>query len=79
MNEDHPWKTSPETAGVRDPRDWLTGDEPVTPRQRKALLRLGYRDEMPMTKREAGVILRRELHTLGGRRPAPTRFREDAR
>lgn len=71
MSEHHPWKTSPETAGVRDPRDWLTGDEPVTPRQRKVLLRLGYRDELPtMTKREAGLILRRELPTLAGRRPA---------
>lgn len=63
----------------RDPRDWASKDEPVTPRQRAALLRLGYRDELEtMTKGEAGLILRRELATLPRRRPAAKRP-EDAR
>lgn len=78
MSDEHPWKCSPESSHVRDPRDWLTGDEPVTPRQRRALLRLGYRDELEtMTKGEAGLILRRELSTLRGR--PPQRHPEDAR
>jgi hypothetical protein len=79
-DDEHLWRYGGTEPVSRDPRDWVTGGEPVTPRQRKALLRLGYRDELPtMTKAAASAILRRELPTLGRLRQLPHRLPEDAR